>query len=43
MYRTVEQAHEAGEVRRGDLVCVLSGAPGYPGQATDTLRLVPVT
>ena len=43
VYRTVEQAREAGEVRRGDLVCVLSGAPGYPGQATDTLRLVPVT
>ncbi|MCU1353407.1 MAG: pyk [Acidimicrobiales bacterium] len=40
--RAVEQAREAGEIRRGDLVAVLSGSPGYPGQATDTLKLVPV-
>ncbi|HEY4375806.1 MAG TPA: hypothetical protein VGM93_01555, partial [Acidimicrobiales bacterium] len=41
--RAVEQACAAGEVRRGDLVAVLSGSTDYPGQATDTLRMVPVT
>ena len=41
--RAVEQACAAGEVRRGDLVAVLSGSTAYPGQATDTLRMVPVT
>ncbi|MGI8710188.1 MAG: pyruvate kinase [Acidimicrobiales bacterium] len=40
--RVVEQAREAGEVRRGDLVAVLSGSPEYPGQATDSLRLIPI-
>ena len=27
----------------GDLVAVLSGSPAYPGQATDTLRLIHIT
>ena len=40
--RAVEAAREAGEIRRGDLVAVLSGSPEYPGQATDTLRLIPI-
>jgi pyruvate kinase len=40
--RVVEQAREAGELRRGDLVAVLSGSPDYPGQATDSLRLIPI-
>jgi pyruvate kinase len=40
--RVVEQAREAGELRRGDLVAVLSGSPEYPGQATDSLRLIPI-
>lgn len=40
--RAVELAREAGEIRRGDLVAVLSGSREYPGQATDTLRLVPI-
>ncbi len=40
--RVVEQAREAGEVRRGDLVAVLSGSREYPGQATDSLRLIPI-
>ncbi len=38
----VEQARTAGLVRRGDLVAVLSGSREYPGQATDSLRLVPI-
>jgi pyruvate kinase len=38
----VETAREAGEIRRGDLVCVLSGSSDYPGQATDSLRLIPI-
>lgn len=38
----VQQAREAGLVRRGDLVAVLSGSKEYPGQATDSLRLVPI-
>jgi pyruvate kinase len=38
----VEQAREAGEIRRGDLVAVLSGSRQYPGQATDSLRLIPI-
>jgi pyruvate kinase len=38
----VEQAREAGEIRRGDLVAVLSGSREYPGQATDSLRLIPI-
>ncbi|MCU0267541.1 MAG: pyruvate kinase [Acidimicrobiales bacterium] len=37
---SIEQSVAAGEVRRGDLVAVLSGSPDYPGQATDTLRIV---
>jgi pyruvate kinase len=40
--RVVEQAREAGEIRRGDLVAVLSGSRQYPGQATDSLRLIPI-
>jgi pyruvate kinase len=40
--RAVETAREAGEIRRGDLVAVLSGSREYPGQATDTLRLIPI-
>ena len=40
--RVVEQAREAGEIRRGDLVAVLLGSRNYPGQATDTLQLVPI-
>lgn len=38
----IEHALRAGEIRRGDLVAILSGSPDYPGQATDTLRLVRV-
>jgi len=40
--RAIEQAREAGLIRRGDLVAVLSGSAEYPGQATDSLRLVPI-
>ena len=40
--RAVEQAREAGLIRRGDLVAVLSGSREYPGQATDSLRLIPI-
>lgn len=40
--RTVELARHLGEIRTGDLVAVLSGSPDYPGQATDSLRLVRV-
>ncbi len=40
--RAVEHAREAGEIRRGDLVAVLSGSREYPGQATDSLRLIPI-
>ena len=39
----VEYARDAGEIRRGDLVAVLSGSREYPGQATDALRLIPIT
>jgi pyruvate kinase len=35
-------AREAGDIRRGDLVCVLSGSSEYPGQATDSLQLIPI-
>ena len=35
-------AREAGDIRRGDLVCVLSGSSDYPGQATDSLQLIPI-
>ncbi|NLD78426.1 MAG: pyruvate kinase [Acidimicrobiales bacterium] len=38
----VNMAREAGEIRRGDLVCVLLGSSDYPGQATDSLRLIPI-
>lgn len=38
----LQVAREAGEIRRGDLVCVLSGSSEYPGQATDSLRLIPI-
>jgi len=40
--RAVEQARQAGEIRQGDLVAVLSQSKDYPGQATDTLRLMPI-
>ncbi len=40
--RAVELAQHHGEVRNGDLVAVLSGSTDYPGQATDSLRLVRV-
>jgi pyruvate kinase len=40
--RAVEHAREAGLIRRGDLVAVLSGSREYPGQATDSLRLIPI-
>ncbi len=40
--RAVESAREAGQIRRGDLVAVLSGSRAYPGQATDSLRLIPI-
>jgi pyruvate kinase len=40
--RALELAREAGEIRRGDLVAVLSGSREYPGQATDSLRLIPM-
>ena len=40
--RAVEQARENGLIRRGDLVAVLSGSREYPGQATDSLRLIPI-
>ncbi|CAN5853243.1 pyruvate kinase [soil metagenome] len=40
--RALDIAREAGEIRRGDLVAVLSGSRGYPGQATDSLRLIPI-
>lgn len=40
--RAVAIAREATEIRRGDLVAVLSGSKDYPGQATDTLRLIPI-
>jgi pyruvate kinase len=36
-------ATEAGEVRSGDLVCVVHGSRYYPSMATDTLRLVAIT
>lgn len=38
----LDHAVELGEIRPGDLVAVLSGSPDYPGQATDTLRLIRV-
>ncbi len=38
--RAVELAQTAGEIRTGDLVAVLSGSDSYPGQATDSLRIV---
>jgi len=40
--RAVDQARENGLIRRGDLVAVLSGSREYPGQATDSLRLIPI-
>jgi pyruvate kinase len=36
----INAAVEAGAVRAGDMVAVLHGSDFYPGQATDTLRLV---
>ena len=39
----IATALEAGEVRSGDLVCVVHGSRHYPGIATDTLRLVVVS
>ena len=39
----VEQALRSGEIRAGDLVAVLSQSRDFPGQATDSLRLVPIT
>lgn len=42
MNRVLDAAREAGEIRRGDLVAVLSGSKDYPGQATDTLQLFPL-
>lgn len=38
--RAVAAARDLGEVRSGDLVAVLHGSDYYPGQATDTVRLV---
>lgn len=38
----IQAALDAGQIRRGDLVAVLSGSREYPGQATDSLRLVPI-
>ena len=40
--RAVELAQTAGHIRSGDLVAVLSGSDAYPGQATDSLRIVRV-
>ncbi|MBV9951409.1 MAG: pyruvate kinase [Acidimicrobiia bacterium] len=40
--RAIELARLHGEIRSGDLVAVLSGSASYPGQATDTLRLIRV-
>jgi pyruvate kinase len=40
--RAIELARLHGEIRTGDLVAVLSGSTAYPGQATDTLRLIRV-
>jgi len=36
----LSEAVRLGEVRSGDLVAVLHGSDSYPGQATDTLRMV---
>ena len=36
------EAPEGRLIRRGDLVAVLSGSREYPGQATDSLRLIPI-
>jgi pyruvate kinase len=38
--RAIAAALERGLVRSGDLVAVLHGSDYYPGQATDTVRLV---
>jgi pyruvate kinase len=38
----VQTARENSLVRKGDLVAVLSGSREYPGQATDSLRLIPI-
>lgn len=38
--RAMTAARELGEVRSGDIVAVLHGSDYYPGQATDTVRLV---
>jgi pyruvate kinase len=38
--RAMAAARDLGEVRSGDLVAVLHGSDYYPGQATDTVRLV---
>ena len=40
--RAIELARLHGEIRSGDLVAVLSGSLSYPGQATDSLRLIRV-
>ncbi len=37
---SVEVAKQRGGLHSGDLVLVLSGSPEYPGQATDSLKLV---
>ncbi|MCC5950477.1 MAG: pyruvate kinase [Acidimicrobiia bacterium] len=39
----VNSAHQSGLARAGDLLAVLHGSTQYPGQATDTLRLVRLT
>ncbi len=38
--RSVEVARHQGGLHNDDLVLVLSGSPEYPGQATDSLKLV---
>jgi len=38
--RAMAAARDLGEVRSGDIVAVLHGSDYYPGQATDTVRLV---
>jgi pyruvate kinase len=37
---SVDVARQQGDLHNGDLVIVLSGSPGYPGQATDSLKIV---
>jgi pyruvate kinase len=40
--RAIEQARQLGEIRTGDLVAVLSRSNDFPGQATNSLRLLPI-